>query len=278
MVVGLALAQGKKPLTNADVVQMAKAGLDETMIIKVIEANDTAFDVSPQAVMDLKNAGVSQPIIEAMLAAEAKKKVPDAAAKPAKEPPPAGAERASIPDPNDPGAPHDPGIYMYTGNKLVMLEPTVYAQGKVGGFFKTAATYGIAKTKWKAVVQGPHAKIGTSDPGAVFYFYVEEKGTFGGTTSPNEFALIRFDVKGDSREATVMQIGLFGGTSGTQDKANIPCTSLKIKPGIYKVTPNAPLKPGEYAFLSASATPAGALAPGAAGASRLFDFGVNPPK
>src|ERR1700745_3148331 len=97
LVVGLTFAQTKKPLTNDDVVQMVKAGFQESMIVKAIEANDANFDVSVQALVDLKNAGVSQPIIEAMLAAEARKKAPDLAATQAKEPPA---------DPNDPMSPH----------------------------------------------------------------------------------------------------------------------------------------------------------------------------
>src|SRR5713101_5639221 len=86
MVVSLALAQGKKPLTNDDVLQMVKAGFQESMIIKTIEANDANFDASVQALMDLKNTGVSQAIIEAMLAAEARKKVAPAASVPVKDP------------------------------------------------------------------------------------------------------------------------------------------------------------------------------------------------
>ncbi len=72
--VGLVCAQTKKALANDDVLQMVKAGFQESMIIKAIEANDANFDVSLQALMDLKNAGVSQAIIETMLAAETKKK------------------------------------------------------------------------------------------------------------------------------------------------------------------------------------------------------------
>lgn len=63
-----------KSLTNVEVVQMVKAGFRESVIIKAIEANETAFDISPQALIDLKNAGVSQDIIEVMLLSEGKKR------------------------------------------------------------------------------------------------------------------------------------------------------------------------------------------------------------
>lgn len=85
-VVGLAFAQTKKALTNDDVLQMVKAGFQESMIIKTIDANDANFDASVRALTDLKNAGVSQAVIEAMLGAEARKRVPPAASVPAKDP------------------------------------------------------------------------------------------------------------------------------------------------------------------------------------------------
>ena len=206
------------------------------------------------------------------------KSAPPPAADLPKEPPPP-------PDPNDPNAPHESGIYVYTetasGKKMILLEPTVYTQGKSGGTFAMAMTYGIAKAKWKAVVRNPRANIRFSDAAAVFYFYFEEKSAglshagFG-TSTPNEFTLLRFEVKGDTRETVVMKMNAFGASSGTEDKANVPFTSTKMAPGVYKVVTNARLRPGEYAFISAGAT--GALAPGAASANRLFDFGVNPPE
>lgn len=62
-----AFAQSAKPLTNQDVVQMVNAGLDNQTIIKAIQANQTNFDVSPQALIMLKSGGVNQTVIQAML-------------------------------------------------------------------------------------------------------------------------------------------------------------------------------------------------------------------
>jgi hypothetical protein len=78
--VPLAGAQNKKPLTNSDVVQMVKAGFNELTVDKAIQANPTAFDTSVQALIALKNEGVSQNIIDTMLAAEAGKNAPAPAA------------------------------------------------------------------------------------------------------------------------------------------------------------------------------------------------------
>ncbi len=67
------LPQTQKPLTNADVLNMTKQGFEASLIVKDIESNTTDFDVSPQALIDLKAAGVSQDVMEAMLAAHAAK-------------------------------------------------------------------------------------------------------------------------------------------------------------------------------------------------------------
>ncbi len=68
-----ALAQTQKPLTNADVVTMTKNGFAPALIVKAIQSDATGFDVSAQALIDLKNAGVDQSVMEAMLAAQGNK-------------------------------------------------------------------------------------------------------------------------------------------------------------------------------------------------------------
>jgi len=66
-----ASAQTRKPLTNDDIVNMTKQGFEPELIVKAIETSETNFDVSAQALLDLKAAGVSEPAMEAMLSASA---------------------------------------------------------------------------------------------------------------------------------------------------------------------------------------------------------------
>jgi hypothetical protein len=66
---GLEGQSTKKPLTNADVVDMVQAGLGESTVILSIKNSGTNFDTSPQALIDLKKKGVSQSIMDAMLSA-----------------------------------------------------------------------------------------------------------------------------------------------------------------------------------------------------------------
>jgi hypothetical protein len=73
-----ALAQTQKPLTNADIVTMTKEGLAPSLIMKAIKSSNADFDVSPHALVELKNAGVDSSVMEAMLSAQADR--PSAAA------------------------------------------------------------------------------------------------------------------------------------------------------------------------------------------------------
>jgi hypothetical protein len=66
-------AQTQKPLTNSDIVNMTKQGFDAGLIVKAIQSSSTNFDVSAQALVELKNAGVHQSVMEAMLSAQASK-------------------------------------------------------------------------------------------------------------------------------------------------------------------------------------------------------------
>ncbi len=273
----LCWSQSAKKMTNSDIREMVSIGLSDDIIVDKIHASDsTDFDTSIEALRVLKTAKVSDAVIRAMINP---RPVPIGNVATAQNPP-------INADPNDPLSPHDPGIYMYAtgrnGVQMTMLEPTVYSQGKSGGVFASAMTYGIAKVKWKAVVRGAHANTRSSDSKMAFYFYFEEANaglshaSFGGTTTPNEFTLLRFDEKKETRETVVMKANAFGSSSGTDEKANTGFTFAKLKPGVYKVTPSMPLTPGEYCFLSASSM--GAYGAGSAGATRLFDFAVAPPE
>jgi hypothetical protein len=74
IVTGVAAQQKKPALSNDDILTMVKGGLQETTVLNAIAANETDFDVSAKALLDLKQAGISDKIIDAMLGAEAKKR------------------------------------------------------------------------------------------------------------------------------------------------------------------------------------------------------------
>lgn len=55
-------------ITNSDVIQMTKAGIADDTIISAIKRGPVSFDVSPQGLIALKTAGVSDKVLNEMIA------------------------------------------------------------------------------------------------------------------------------------------------------------------------------------------------------------------
>ena len=64
---GTGKAVPSKVLTNADIVQMQKAGLSEEIILSKITGSPVNFDIGTQDLIRLKEAGVNDNIINAMV-------------------------------------------------------------------------------------------------------------------------------------------------------------------------------------------------------------------
>jgi len=64
-----ASAQKQKELTNKDILDMVKEGLNESVIVKVIQASDTNFDTSPDAMTKMQSSGTTLKVMDAMLKA-----------------------------------------------------------------------------------------------------------------------------------------------------------------------------------------------------------------
>ena len=83
--------QEKKILKNADVLLMVQNHFDDDTLVKIIEVSDSDFDISGNALIELKKQGVSSEVLRAMLASVQKKR--------AATQPPAPAEAGSAPTP-----------------------------------------------------------------------------------------------------------------------------------------------------------------------------------
>jgi len=52
-------------MTQQDVINLSKAGVSDSLIVDMMDATDTWFQLKPQEVIDLRNAGVSEKVISA---------------------------------------------------------------------------------------------------------------------------------------------------------------------------------------------------------------------
>jgi hypothetical protein len=194
----------------------------------------------------------------------------------------APAEAAPVekkpPDPNDPMAPHEAGIYLVdqTGAAhMTKLDAAPYSGpqpkvGRGGGF--GAFGGGFGKMKWTSVIYGSKAHLRLTDKHPTFYFYFATPGgnpaggsyAFQNASSPNEFILTKMESKKNERDIP----GSGGVSSTVPPKDLFEFAYEKVGVGIYKVQPKVDFVPGEYGFLYG-----GVLS--AMGGSGLFDFGVD---
>lgn len=262
-------------LNNESVVKLVVAGIPEQAIISKIKTSQTAFDLSTDQLIALKARGVTGPVLAAML-----------------DPKPASAAAPVefSTDSPDPNVPHYPGVYLFdpAQKKMWRIMATTSNQAKTGGIFGYALTFGIATMSIKAAIPGKSAKIQTNDKMPEFFIFFDESvprtlqgagnsiwtsGNGNMTTSPGELTLVRFFQKSAAREAQVGSMNIAGAKQGVMDKDQIAFETQELRPGVFKVTPAAVLKPGKYGFIQAL-TGGNVSGGGGAMTARVFDFGI----
>lgn len=277
-----------KPLTNDDVVQMVKAGLDAETVVKAIQANDSAFDTSVQGLLALKSTGIDKPIIDAMLEAQRGKnqsRQSSASTNPAAPvgsnggaPPAPGAvgSRSSLDASQNPapwpkeieGMEKEVGIYYKQDGRFSVLYGRPVVASQTGGFLKSSLTMGMSKIRSKGEVPGKHAQLQVPTRQPDFYFYMAEGQT------PDDFVVVKMEEKGDRRE---FQVGSFGGASGGASSGlelhKVSQVIIeRVVPHVYRVRPEKELQDGEYGFLGSFMMLTAGMA---GGGEKVYDFGVH---
>jgi len=249
------------PLTNQDVIDMTRSKFSDSVIEKAIQANRGDFDVSVGALMRLRSAGVSQPVIETILSAATSRQAEPAASTivPTTEPKPEfqAAEKQARADPD---LPEDVGIYLREQGKLVAIEPEV-VNWRTGGVLKATATLGFDKGHVNGTIPGPHSALILSwsrqGLGGPLEFYIRcQEGN-----SASEYQFLRLWDKGDRREFRSVTGGILHRSGGAQLN-ELAFKYEKVAPRIYKIQ-IVKLDAGEYGF----------LAPGAIGSSNAASLG-----
>jgi hypothetical protein len=240
-------------LTNDSVIQLHKLGLGDAVIVSKIQASTCNFDTSVDALKVLKDAGISDSVIQAMLLTF-----------PSTKAAPAPATTAPAGDPNDPKAAHASGIYLY---QTIDGKPkmTLLALSRIEDV-TSGSGWGMAfgaSSKTRAVIAGAHAELQIPDAEPVFYFYFPKTTDDGlgsadvSATSPDDYALgvLEAHTSHDKpvRRIEISKVSMGGYHMGLNPKDLRPFTSEKIADGAYKVTPN-PLKSGEYVFVQLAGT------------------------
>ncbi len=215
----------QQALTNDSVIKLVNAGLGEEMIIGMVKAQPSSFSTGAGDVIALKQAGVSEKIISAMIQKAHASAAPSAAAQAA---PPASALPSEI------------GVYYKKGEQWIEVLPEV-VNWKTGGVLKTIATAGVVKGDVNGRLNGPNSRNSVSTP-LEFLIYAPEGAAI------TEYQLIRLRRGKDGREFRTITGGVLH-VSGGATRDLVPFEGKKLASRTYSVAlPN--LDPGEYGFLS----------------------------
>ena len=277
------LAQGtQKPLTNADVIKMVKSGVPESVVVSSIQSSPTKFDLSPDGLIALHNAGLTQAEMDAVMAT-AKKSSPSA---------PASAASAT--------APGLPSVAMIQGNtsKPLPIERTElvqtktkptsmaslaadstlsaamqagvntatigamnhihsstgdFAAGQVGGVFGSMIAHRQPKLTYVWAI--PNSSSANTSTVSLPAFRVNFSNVAGVNANDFEPIIVKLTPAQNSYR-------LVGATQGKQDATSdaafdwqiyshfledrVPAKAEKLSPGQYRLSPASAIEPGDY--------------------------------
>ncbi len=255
----LATRAPAQALRNQDIVAMKRASLGDDLIVIAIEHSPGRFTTTPEALIALKNAGVGDSVIAAMLRVTgAQGALPDA-------PPPdrRNAGRAL-------GLDDQPGLKLVAGDVLGRQQRMQKASViLIGPSALRSMIPGLPRTA-TSVFPGPRAVLRVATPTPTF----EAAWPL---TQPVQGALFlyRLDTLPGERDLKRRLDSAAGTWRTDQDRNRIPL-AVEIRPpdvasapvagaptlARYRVHPQVPLPPGEYALLLGLA-------------NDYYDFGID---
>jgi len=235
----------QEKLSNQSIIDLVELGFESETIKSKIENSITEFDTSIKALKLLKEKNVPTEILTLMM----------------------NRSRVVI----------ETGIFIYEGDILKKLEPTVFS-GSSSSNLLSAVTYGIGAAKNKSYLPNMNATNILDINDQVFIFQFAEKEFvdsnnwwFGEASSPNQFVLVKLNAKKrkNRREMVTSKSSAGNSESGVPSESTVQLTIEKVGNNNFKVKPSSKLEKGEYCFFYQGLTPTGYSN------QSVFDFSIR---
>jgi len=203
------------------------------LIVQTINASAGHYDTGADALIALKQAGITDKEVGAMLMKNANPNGPVPAQVPttiviAAAPPPL------------PGV-TDVGVYFKDKSGQWVNVNSENVNFKTGGVLKTVFTDGVVKPDLNGHLTGPASKLKLNTP-VEFAIY-----TFEGQDAGN-YQLLHLHTHKDGREFRSVTGGVFHQSSGAE-RDTVDFVAKRVASRTYILTVPGPLVPGEYGFL-----------------------------
>jgi hypothetical protein len=245
-------------VTNDTILRMAKAGLNDDVLLQTIQLQPGRYDTSPDDLIALRKGGVSDRVIAAMQAHAAGLNIH----------PSAGSEAS--PTPLAPGI-DEIGVYYKlppgsknggpTGEWMPLKTERVVFRSS--GAAKNILTHGIISKDMDGDVDG--AKSDLVLPTGVQILIYAPNGT-----DASEYEFLRLEEHSKDREFRVMTGGVFHSHTGS-DRDEIDFHPHRVAPQMYVFTVPVDIEKGEYGVLP----PGSSNAQGIAGTGKIFTFSIR---
>lgn len=230
------MAVDNELLTNDSVLKMVRAKLGDTLIISKIKNSKNDFDISTSAIITLKENGVSEKVIEAMIGGD--------------------EYGASVISTQSSALAVSGRVFYQNGKKLEPLEYSTATVSAANGknFARSFFSRGFAPTDNWSFINGKSSSTRLKNDNAIFYAR--------GDSSAKEvqgLALVRLDYFAKKDMRYIITQRAMNGTK-IPAKQQIDVDFENQKNGLFKITPKSALSPGEYAI---------------AIGNQFYDFGID---
>ena len=213
-------------MNNDTVLRMHKGGLSDDLILQTIAAQPGRYDTTPDALIALKQAGLSNSVLSAMTG-KARHQITNLPVQPV--------------EPVEFSPVNEIGLYYKdaTGRWQPMESEPVHA--KSSGWLKHTLSDQIIKEDMNGLVNGPQSKLLLPRP-IEFLIYAPDG------TNAGEYDLIRFRLNGKDREFRTLTGGVFHSTSGAKND-EVQFTPTRIAPRTWTFTLGRETPGAEYGIL-----------------------------
>jgi hypothetical protein len=252
------------PLTNDDVIRLVKLSLgDDVVIAKIRQTASSAFRLEVDDLANLKAAGVSSKVMQAMLERPTR---PSATAMPVTgSPTPANELEAAYARMGGPQPGMSVGtVWLLEGDTPVRLKTSTGQMRTAGVGMKMINPFG--KLRLMRAFNGDHANVRAKTMSPQFEVAIPAQN------NPGEaILLVKLKSVEDRREIATAS-GRFGMSTGISEEDTVPIRISEKKgdptesssTATYRVTALTPIDPGEYAVVVMGHS--------------FFDFGIDIPQ
>jgi hypothetical protein len=274
-------ASAPAAMTNRSVIRLVQAKVSDDIIISKIKSSKTHFDTSVDGLVALKNAGVSDHVIDAMVNAGSASSSPSgtgAAAKPSG--PASNGSREAVATgggsasrsakarkpPEITQAPPNYGMYIESEGKLQPLGriETKVQISKFRSLLKSVVPF--VRQKVDINVPGAHASARFEETRPIFYAY------FPPSRDVSKYKLLQCKITGQKfDQRTLANASILFSTEQNQDEVPTDIGPTSVK-DLYKITPREDIPSGEFGFVEGDS---GTKSASDIAIIDVYDFGID---